>query len=704
MDLTGRLSGRLAAGSLAANTAFAFVASLALLALAWQSPSPITLDVGGPDAAYLSDLYDVERNAERDYRWVPGGTILSLPGVGVRSWQVSLTTAAGSRPGGPVRLEVLAHGKSIFQVDRADPGFRTYTFTVPASDVPAGDLELRLDIPNYRPPGEERDLGLAIDRIEISSNVPRLPAPLAWLALAGALAAIYATLWLVSRRAALLGWCLAALLVGLLVFFQRLYITPVASYLLMITTLAFVGLYAARGLWLRLSAERQAAHNVSMERLALVLVLMVVLAYALIVFGGQVTFLSREKVPDDFSVFYNAGTRLHSGQPLYELNFMKQNPFNGVYKYPPLFALLMESLSLFPNRTALSIWQFVGLLLLGAALYAIIRSHERTLGGGSPTALLFVTVTLLYQPLVDTLKYGQMDIAMLALVAFAYAALRAGKPAWSGLPLAIAVLFKLYPAMLLVFLLLRREWRALASFAVSFIVLCTGSILLTGPSPWITYLTQVLPRSAQETAWVENLSFAGFLARLVSDRIELIEFSRIGGPWVPIVTLSSYLWAILVLVICVLVARKPASRGSEAYALAFAAFTCASVLVLPAAWYHYMTLMLLPIGITFFVLEDRGAAWWVERGNRLAGLVVALVASVALLTYASFWLVWNGVNLGGPWKLALSFKFYGLLGLWVACLVMLAWCARRDRVARPQSGQVEEAESVQSREERVPVG
>ena len=234
-------------GTLPAETLLVGVLALLALALAWQAPGPITVDIGKPDDIFLTNFEGADTVAGRDYRWSTKDSSLHFPGLGGRAWQVTLVATAGARPTGPPRLIIRAGGDPVLQVPAVAADWQTYTFQVPARDLPAGDLDLALDIPVFHPVGDPRELGLAIDSVTLDSPAPRLPAPITLFALAGALAVGYATCRLGgSIRASALATGAATLALGGLVAGARLSVTPYASYLLMIALLLFAGLYTLR--------------------------------------------------------------------------------------------------------------------------------------------------------------------------------------------------------------------------------------------------------------------------------------------------------------------------------------------------------------------------------------------------------------------------------------------------------------------------
>jgi hypothetical protein len=71
---------------------------------------------------------------------------------------------------------------------------------------------------------------------------------------------------------------------------------------------------------------------------------------------------------------------------------------------------------------------------------------------------------LTYNPVVDNFAWGQINLIVLALVCFAWLALKRGGHALSvAVPLSLAILLKTYPVLLLPLLVIRRRYAAAAA-------------------------------------------------------------------------------------------------------------------------------------------------------------------------------------------------------------------------------------------------
>jgi Glycosyltransferase family 87 len=143
----------------------------------------------------------------------------------------------------------------------------------------------------------------------------------------------------------------------------------------------------------------------------------------------------------DVHAYYDAGARLNAGEPLYiQAAGIDDASF---YRYPPLLAILFRPLALLPYETAAVIWATV---IVGATLLTI-----RRLGYREST---FMVAAWLAAPLAWTVIVGQAQ----ALVTFLLAL---GSP-WA---VAFAANIKVFPALVAIYWIGRREWRALGFFA-----------------------------------------------------------------------------------------------------------------------------------------------------------------------------------------------------------------------------------------------
>jgi hypothetical protein len=183
------------AGVLAALLALVATAALWLTLL---PPRVFNLDVGSTgsgDLTYLRGVYHPETVDWRTYRWARGDAELILP-VG----QVGPAIFAGelySAPqpdAAPLPFMIRAGDAELrFAVGESE---RVYRLLLPPSAVEAGRITLRFDSATVTPPGDDRLLAVALDRVAlrpasgVAAPAPAWPLILVELAAAAALAAL----------------------------------------------------------------------------------------------------------------------------------------------------------------------------------------------------------------------------------------------------------------------------------------------------------------------------------------------------------------------------------------------------------------------------------------------------------------------------------------------------------------------------------
>jgi alpha-1,2-mannosyltransferase len=226
----------------------------------------------------------------------------------------------------------------------------------------------------------------------------------------------------------------------------------------------------------------------------------------------------------------------------------------------------------------------------------------------------------------------------------------------------------MYPGVFLLYLLLRRRWRAAGGAAVTGLAGLALTLLLVGPDDVLRYFTQVTSEAAGYTAFaLINVSLNGVFGRLFTD-----------GPWIsPLIAaprLSSILTLLSALGLLALLSfrlwRAPATRAEDDRGFALACLVM--LLISPITWQHVFPVLILPFGV---LLQE---VW--RRPNRrrigLALLALALVslpdidiARALMALYAPYRTTWFAA-------LVMLGSTIGLFLVW-----QLIWMQRRTEVA-----------------------
>ena len=189
-----------------------------------------------------------------------------------------------------------------------------------------------------------------------------------------------------------------------------------------------------------------------------------------------------------------------------------------VYEYPPPFLLLPRALlALTPAFSDLRMLWFGlnGIVMLGAML--LVASALDPAAG--TRALLLSPIVWLAPPTISTLQKGNVQgivvaISMIAMLLFARRRFAAG-----GALLAFATASKLYPGLLIVYLIVRRDWRAVAWTAACGVAIGLATLAAFGWAPYATFLQhmpglmsgEAFPAFRRPTAMAINLSIPGLV-------------------------------------------------------------------------------------------------------------------------------------------------------------------------------------------------
>lgn len=182
------------------------------------------------------------------------------------------------------------------------------------------------------------------------------------------------------------------------------------------------------------------------------------------------------------SVFLHGPTLYGSMPPTQMGNFL---PFT----YPPLAAVVFSPLSLVSLEAAGVVVTVLSLVALFGALLVTLDS----LGIAPRTTLVWtalggLAVAMTLEPVSSTLDYGQINILLMALVAFDCLAKRTPLP--RGVLIGLAAAVKLTPAVFVLYFLLRRDFRAAVTTAAAFVAFSAVGAIATW-SDSVIYWTQI---------------------------------------------------------------------------------------------------------------------------------------------------------------------------------------------------------------------
>jgi alpha-1,2-mannosyltransferase len=329
------------------------------------------------------------------------------------------------------------------------------------------------------------------------------------------------------------------------------------------------------------------------------------------------------------------------------------------FSYPPVAAMLLSPLALVPMAVATTALTLVTIALAALVVRLFLRSVAGQGAGSWWTVGWLLPAALLLEPVRNTLGYGQVNVALMALVTLDCLT---AAPRWRrGALVGVAAAVKLTPAAFVLFFALRRDWPAVRAAAASFAV-STGAGFLLGWRDSVAYWTSVIFQAGRpgSPVYAANQSIQGVLARAGLD-----PHSAAGtAAWLAL--------SALVVVAACLGMRPALDRGAAAWALSLNAL--AALLVSPISWSHHWVW-----GETAMLTLALMSA----RGRRPGGLALA-AAGVAVFAAAPQWWFPSGGNRELGW--ALWQQAVGSSYVILAAAVLLLAAARPAAVLSPAAG------------------
>jgi hypothetical protein len=230
---------------------------------------------------------------------------------------------------------------------------------------------------------------------------------------------------------------------------------------------------------------------------------------------------------NDARAYYDAAARLNAGAALYPDGLDPAT--NKIYLYPPLLAMLLRPLAVLPYEWFAVIWELIVVISFVLLVRLLGARRKET----------WLAIGVLGIPIGWALTVAQAHIPMTLLIAM-------GQP-WT---IALAANIKLFPALIVLWWLGRREWEAVAAF-----MMWTALFILA----------QVLVESRGAFAYFQQIGF------------EQVAVGEIRN-WSPF-ALSPVIWATLLAVGAIATLALARTKWGWAVAVAFATLAPPRLLV-----------------------------------------------------------------------------------------------------------------------------
>jgi alpha-1,2-mannosyltransferase len=347
----------------------------------------------------------------------------------------------------------------------------------------------------------------------------------------------------------------------------------------------------------------------------------------------------------DLAVYRTGGLSVLQGQPIYTI--LTQPPQLLPFTYPPVAALFAVPLALMPASAAQLVWvPFIYGPLAVVIWFAFAPLLRRAAESGRMRAAVFAAVfaacAYLF-PLRDEMRFGQVDMVLLAMSVVDCAAVA---PRWPrGALVGLATAIKLVPGVFIVYLWLSGRRRAAVTAAGAALAWTAGAWLVL-PHDSVTYWTSVIFQSGRlgSNSGTSNQSLRGMLLR------EFLPGQAPGAVWAAL--------ALAVAVAGFAVARRLARQSREMEGIAVTALL--GVLLSPVSWIHHFGVVVVVIGA---ILAD-------GRSGRRAAIAAGTAVFFALT------IPWWGQSLLGQHEVPALVARIGQDAFGIAALALLVILAR----------------------------
>jgi len=400
------------------------------------------------------------------------------------------------------------------------------------------------------------------------------------------------------------------------------------------------------------------------KRIALLLFLLLLVPFA---YNYGYGIASQQHV--DFPCFYVAATLAFEQRVSpydYEV-FSRQweetvTGFPIRYTYPPPNLLMVYPLTLLPYQAAQTLFLILNLLFFLILIWLVFAIGQWPLG--SLFGLFAIGYMFAYYPVTSVLRSGQINLLVIVLLGLSWYLYKRGKSdILVAASLALAILLKTYPALFLLYYLLKRRMK-IVLYALGIIALVSAATYLVLPSHlWSDWVTQILLQSTVgdkpiagillgASDW-ENQTIHGFTARLFGES----GFHGLLDMGPTAAKVSAYaLCALAVGIVSVLYYRS----GKKAHSSAvvddeFALGLLTMLLISPISWIAQLVFALPAALIAIHRAQ--------QENSRLVTGVVSL--SSLVLAWRVPFIATSAAFRQGPLLLAVSVYFYAEVCLWV---------------------------------------
>ena len=299
----------------------------------------------------------------------------------------------------------------------------------------------------------------------------------------------------------------------------------------------------------------------------------------------------------DFAGYYTGSHLLLTGdyRAAYDMKALNDHIAAAGYKvdlvpyapFPPFTSLIFAPFIILPMATAKLLFNLVSAILF---LVTVARAIKHF---GVSRYFALVIPIIFFIPIVNNIFFGQAYLLLCSLLLEGFLAYKERRPILSGILWGVAILFKIFPAFIFLFLLFRRKYRALLYLSIACALLLTGSLLINGIHSWEYYLAHILPKVNNGQlndpfTYVFQSAFMLFKKAFIYDAL-LNPHPFIHSPFIFMAIMA--LFKALILTICIIFTIRKTDDDLPSFSI----WMTASILLSPNGSSYSLVLLLIPL-------------------------------------------------------------------------------------------------------------
>ncbi|WP_133054032.1 glycosyltransferase family 87 protein [Niastella yeongjuensis] len=268
-----------------------------------------------------------------------------------------------------------------------------------------------------------------------------------------------------------------------------------------------------------------------------------------------------------------------------------QQGYSGIFvsytPFPPFTSIVLAPFLLFPVAVSKILFNVFSAVMF---IWVLARAGKYL---SLPPWVLWLMPVIFFIPLHNNIFFGQAYLLLFALLLEGYIAYKKGKPVIAALLWGVAIVFKLFPLVILFFLLAKKQYKQVVYCLAVCALLGSISVLLNGFAAWQYYVFTIFPRANNGEL---NDSYTYLFQSAFMLLKNLFVYDAVQNPQVvlssmPVFVICMVLFKALLLACCVgITIHKKATDF-----VAFAGWITASLLLSPNGSSYSLILLLMPL-------------------------------------------------------------------------------------------------------------